>query len=115
MIILNTETDGTSHYEIEETLEGDTFRMSFDWNSRDERWYITLRDADGVLVPGFVGVRLAIGSIVGRYNRPDNRPKGELYVYSAGTVEAGLTELGAGQKVELIYFTEEEVNSGQIS
>lgn len=39
------------------TLEGKDLSMRFDYNGREDRWYLDVRDEDGELVVGAVKVR----------------------------------------------------------
>lgn len=102
ILILDTQSDGTQNYEIRSKLGKSTYVLSFRWNPRSESWSITIADSDGVpLLTRRVSVNYPL-----LWRSVDSRlPYGEINAFdtSGRGVDPGLTEMGIGQRVQLIY------------
>lgn len=85
------------------TLDGRPFRLSFRWNGRIERWFVSVETAAGV--PIVASKALVLGADVLRQvrYRPDAPPGVLTVADTAGAdVEAGFATLGGRHRV--LYF-----------
>lgn len=103
MLVLPTRQDA-AHYSFEIELDSELFDFTFDWNDREERWYMTIgKPAIGALR---AGTKLVYGT---ELNRAPNGPTGTLVLYDSSGTETlpGFADLGG--RVELIYVSESEL------
>lgn len=107
MILIDTLTDGTLAYEQRTELDGTDYVLAFQWDSRRERWLMSIRSIDTE--------DLLTGQVVSPYiplnRRAVGGPPGEFRaIPTDGTYEpVGLTDLGA--RVQLWYVPADEVAS----
>lgn len=109
-IILPTRTD-SARYSFEIDLEGDTFTFSFEWNDRDDGWYMSVADATGENV--IAGRRVVVGYPLINIYRDARMPKGAIEAVDTGSTgdEPGFGDLG--DRVKLLYTPSTElVESG---
>lgn len=100
----------TPLYDMTVTLDGSDYRLLFDWNGREDRWYLSLFDSAGSAVRRGMKVvpnwDLLYGCVY------QNRPPGKLVFLDART-RAGLNEAPnfqeLGREVRLAYFSGAEL------
>lgn len=105
VLIIPTLTDGTAFYSLRTTLDGLDYQLELDWSSREERWYLSLKDSLGALLMGSTKLVCDIPFL--RYRRHvDGTPPGELMVVteSQDNSPPGFFELGDGARCQLVYF-----------
>ncbi len=108
-IYIPTKFDGeTPYYTQRVTLDGIDYQFRFDWSVRESRWYLALLDTDGSLICGPLKI-LTNWPMLHFYKTRTNCPQGELIAVtlSADDSPPGLTDLGIGRRVELIYVPAE--------
>ncbi len=98
-------------YYIQRTdLEGRGYILQFDYGTREDVWYLTIYDLEGV--PLATGIRMVCNWPL-TYRLPDPRlPPGKLLVTTRTAVDdtpPGLLDLGAGARCELTYVTSDHV------
>lgn len=98
--VLPTRTDiGRYNFELE--LDGQTYTFDFEWNDRDQGWYMTITDInENVLL---AGRRIVLNwPLISRY-RDAGLPAGTLEAIDTGSndVEPGFADLG--DRVKLLY------------
>ena len=83
-------------------LSGRDFLLTFDWNGREARWYLSIATAEGV--PIVSGIKLVCNWPLLRTNVSAERPAGELFCLSAekSTEPPGFADLGV--RVRLLYY-----------
>ncbi len=84
-----------SNYEVEVDLDQVTYRLRFKFNSRDEAWYMSVLDANGVILRA--GIKLVSDWEILRLWRDTNvRPAGEIITLNLGEdlTKPGLEQLG---------------------
>ena len=88
------------------TLSGRDYRLRTDYNGREDRWYLYLFDADGVLVSGPMRVRPGI-DLLRKVRWKTSCPAGALIAFDlSGTAESpGAAPSWAeyGRRVRLFY------------
>ena len=94
-----TRFDGSARYTQTMELDGTVFLLSFDYNTRDQHWYLTLYDSEGALVKGCVGRKLNSRGLVFSGADPA-RPLGELFVFSPNDTDPGLYSLGVDELLQ---------------
>lgn len=105
MIQIDTLTDGTTAYDQRTELDGEEWLLTFRWNGRLDRWFLSIDALDGtpVLTGAGIGLRLPLN------RRAVGGPPGVFFALSETAQDdpPGLLELGA--RVKLYYLTAEEV------
>jgi hypothetical protein len=109
-LIIPTRED--PHYQQRTRLEGRDYVLTFQFNQREARWYLTL--ADEAEDPIATGMKLLANWRLLRPYRYDPRtPPGELIasdISGDGSPPTQL-ELGEGKRCELLYYTREELDA----
>lgn len=93
--------EGLSDWTQRTLLDGREYVLRFVWNTREERWYMTISDQDEVVIAA--GIKVVADWPLNRLLTSDAAPPGRLIaVDTSGSGEApGLTDLG--QRVLLAY------------
>jgi hypothetical protein len=110
-LIIPTLNDGTAHYTQQNQLDGEVFNFHFDFNSRDDCWYMSIHDIDDSPIKGCMSRRCITNWPLTIRSRDPRRPKGQLLVISVSGEPPGLYDLGEGGTAWLHYFEEAEVQS----
>ena len=93
--IIQTLDDGLAHYRQTTPLDGVIYVLNFDYNSRDQNWYLSVHDSEDQPIEGCVGRKLVTNWPVLFRSTDPNKPPGEIIVVSVSTSEdPGLTDLG---------------------
>lgn len=85
------------------TLDGTDYLLTFDWNEREGRWYMTIADINGATLVGDIKL-LANWPLTRRFHSWRG-PPGDLFAvdYSPQAGEPpGFADLGA--RVQMVYF-----------
>lgn len=108
-----TRTDGVPWYDLSIQLDGANYFLEFVWNPREQQWYLTVSDANEVVL--LSERRVGVGLPMLARFRVAGLPPGELVAIdtSGQNVEAGLTELGA--RVHLLYIENVSLPAGYAS
>lgn len=91
-------------------FEGKLYNFTFDYVERSGSYVLHLLDADGVTI--LAGIRLTCNTLLlARFHHLDGVPPGDLIAVSHGNDEspAKLGELGIGRRVELHYYSADEL------
>lgn len=92
------------------TLGGAEYTITLIWNDRDSRWRFSLAKDE---VPIVSGIKLVESqSLLSRYILPDFG-HGDIFVLRSKKdgLPVGRDNLGIGKAYELVYFTNEELDS----
>lgn len=113
MITIQTTSD--PFYTTRVTLDGTDYILDFKYNQRQDRWYLTIQDANGnELVSGvkivcnwpllmrFANSALPVGELIAVALTDDDTPP-------------GLNELGPGLRVELTYFEVSDIQEAVLA
>jgi len=104
-MIIPTISDGTPYYTQRTNLDGVDYQLDFQWSTREERWYLSIRDTLGSLLAG--PSKLVVNwPVFHRRTQREGMPAGEIWCMTLGSdlTPPGLTDLGAGLRCELTYF-----------
>lgn len=106
-VILPTEFAGEARYTFECDLDDVTYRWAFEWLDRDDAWYMSMSNVDGVALVS--GRKVVLGYPLLNLYRDARLPKGLLIAIDTaeGDVEPGLLDLG--DRVKLVYFSPGEL------
>jgi hypothetical protein len=104
----------TPYYRQSTTLEGREYQLEFRYSKREDAWYLSFYklEADQSRTPLATGIKIVPNiDLLSRFVRADRLPPGELRAFPQGSSAAipQLSELGAGKRVELVYFESSEV------
>lgn len=111
MLVIPTVSD-LPYYSFRTRLEGRDFTFSIQYSTRQDRYYLSISDADGT--PIATGLKLVANWPLLEYYQADPRlPPGELLAMSTtgDATPPRFGELGQGARVELTYFTQEEAQA----
>jgi hypothetical protein len=94
---VQTLSNGNAHYRQVTPLDGRQYVLHFDFNTRDQNWYLSIHDENDNPISGCVGRKLVQNyPVVMRSTSPD-RPAGALLTVSDSSDEdPGLLDLGDG-------------------
>lgn len=103
---LPTRTD-LARYSFDVDLDDVTFTFSFEWNDRDQGWYMSVFTVEGT--PLLQGRRVVLNYGLCTIYKNSGLPAGLIMaVDSSGTdSEPGFGDLG--ERVKLVYLTADEV------
>jgi hypothetical protein len=104
---INTDPD-LPFYTQRTVLDGITYILSFEWNEREERWYLSLADSAGVTIVS--GIKVVANYPLNYLLTDPRAPGGILYALDiSGTgQDPGLNDLG--RRVTLMYIDRDSVN-----
>lgn len=98
-----------SHFTVTVPLDGTTYTIALHWNDVDTSWYATILDEPGQTV--LAGAWRVTADWPLFRSQVQRHPPGLLMcVDSSGQgLDPGLSDLGAGARCPLIYFTQAEL------
>lgn len=99
LYLLQTLTDGTEHYRVRDSFEGQDWLIDYDYNVRRGMWTFSVQSLEGV--QALAGQAIVCG--IQLLARAVNGPPGKIFaIPEDGNLDApGLLELGA--RVKLYY------------
>lgn len=107
---LPTLTDGSHYYSMRLRLDGSDYNITLHWNARQERWYLSIADSENQPIVSSICVVCNVNFL--RFVQHDVRsPPGSMIAYDLTDDDAppGLTELGEGGRVKLLYYPIEDI------
>ena len=101
--------DGTDPWiSFSTTLEGAVYGLEFSWNTRDERWYLSVYDDSGTALAAGVAVVIDF-SLLTRFSNPALPPGALMALDTTGNQQEISAMEDLGQRVQLIYLSAAEV------
>lgn len=97
------------------SLDGRDYELTFQWNQRESKWYLDIRDQDGDDIA--VGIKLVSNFPLLTRITDERRPPGQLMASDQTVIpgdgktsfDPGLFELGG--RVVLLYFPREDIEA----
>jgi len=105
--VVRTLFDGTAHYRQSTPLDGQIFVLNFDYNLREDNWYLSIHDDEDVPLLGLVSLKIVANYSLLLRSYIDDRPLGELVTITDTQGDPGLFDLGNG--VILTYVPQADV------
>ena len=100
---------GKARFDLRVDLDGSTYVMEFDWNSRSDSWSFNILDASGT--PLLSGQALRLGSLrLGSRGRSSGLPSGDLLLVDLAGDKTDPGIDGLGDRYALLYYTETELS-----
>ena len=108
MIQIGTFQNTSSRYIFNIDLNGESFRLRFHWNTRENNWYMDIMDTEDNNL--LLGVKLVVDyELTKRYKYIQGLPKGEFFVTAIAENESEeLTYDNFGSKYIMVFLTNEE-------
>src|SRR5262245_60003859 len=105
--VLVVPTQARPYYSQRTRLDGRDFLLSFAWNQREERWYLSIEDDVGDLL--LAGLKLISNwPLLHAYQSDPRLPPGELVAFDltegGDETPPGFDDFAIGKRVELTYF-----------
>lgn len=103
------------------SLDGKEFDLDFRWNTRDERWYLSIYESetttadDGSREAAMDSIPILAGTPLLQQCRDRRRPLGEIFPFDTsgggdtGQIDPAFSDLGV--RVVILYFTRDEVEA----
>jgi len=106
-IIPTSTREDVSSYTQRTALDGTEYVIAFDWNDREQHWYMDIADREGVAIA--TGIKVVCDWPLLRRCVDGRAPAGAIIAIdqSGSGADPGLTDLGA--RVELLYLDAEEL------
>jgi hypothetical protein len=102
------------HQEFSATLEDRQYLFTVRWIARNASWYLSIFTEDGDAIR--IGIRLVLGTALGRRSPDPRMPPGGLMVRDLadpdGTRGRDATLDDLGTRVQVWYYTREELAEG---
>lgn len=96
ILVVDTSANGRARYRQVVPLDGVNFVFYFNYNSRDQNWYLSLHDAQDLPIPAALNRKLVANWPPLRLCVDARRPAGQLLVTTVGGADPGLFDLGNG-------------------
>jgi hypothetical protein len=91
-------------------MDGVEYLLDFAWNTRDSRWYVSIKDADGVSLVESCAV--VVDYPLFRKYASARLPPGYLMAIDTSGAGEDMTEMeDLGVRVQLVYLSEDEVSA----
>lgn len=100
----------TPHFELQVTLEDVTYTLELRWNERASAWFMNVLDAEGVTMLQ-AGLRLVADWMLGSFN-VGAQPPGAFVARDTSGLGIDPTLEDLGTRVQLLYFSTEDLASG---
>lgn len=95
------------YYEFEIDLDGVEFKLQFQYNDRDDAWYLSVLDTDDTMLRA--GIKVVNSWSLLRLWASESAPAGDIVSVSQGDLSAPPTLNQLGAEVLLQYLDEAEI------
>lgn len=113
-VVIPTKTDGTLFWPQTTILDGVSYLLTFQYNTREACYYLQIQSADAKITYA-QGLKLVSNYPLLAF-AGYAAPPGEMLALSCNTTDdspAQIGELGVGQRVLLLYMEEADVIAGE--
>lgn len=115
MIIIPTHNDNRARWFSDIALDGQLYRLAFNWSVREDAWYLSIYTTSDVLI--LAGVKLVVQyRLLQQYHAITGMPPGDIIVADIqdNIVDAVITYDNLGERFKVVYLTEAEIMQGGI-
>lgn len=93
----------TPLFSLRVQLDGVDFQLGFDYSGREDRYYLSVSDADGDLIVG--GLKVVDNWFLLTRVADSRRPMGDIMALQTdGYGPPGLNDIGPGRRVQMLYL-----------
>ncbi len=113
MVIIPTFQNRSARYAMDIELNGTIFHLRFHWNARENNWYMDIQDQDEINI--LMGIKLVVNYfLLAQYRAYINLPEGDFIFWDLNQIpeDGGVTFDNFGDRYQLIFFTDDEIESG---
>lgn len=115
MIIIPVHNDSRARWFSDLALDGQLYRLQFNWSTREDAWYLSIYQTDGTLI--LSGIKLVPQyRLLQQYHAIVGLPPGDIFVADIqdDIVNAVITYDNLGARFKVIYLTADEVAAGGV-
>lgn len=100
-------------YDIE--LAGEIFHLKFNWNAREESWYMNILDQDQN--PILTGIKMVVNYLLlNQYQYISDLPQGNFLLYDLEKIPGGVVTFdNLGKRYQLLFASNIEIEAGGVS
>jgi len=116
LIVLPIFQNRSTHFFYDIELNNELFHLKYYWNARELSWYMDIQDQNENNI--LMNIKLVINYILLlQYRYINELPKGQLFIMDLeqNPIIGGITFDNLGKRYQLIFFTNEEINTGVIN
>jgi len=116
MIIIPVFQNNSARYVIDIELANTLFKLKFNWNARESSWYMDIQDSEENDI--LIGLKLTINyRLLKQYRALENLPDGDFYLWDLKqNVNEGVLDFdNFGHRYPLLFFTNEEIETGNLN
>ena len=106
----------SSKFIMQVELDGESFRLRFYWNSREEKWYMDILNIDDEAI--LTNVAMVIEYLLlTQYKHIADLPKGNFILLDleSNPSTGGVTFDNLGRRYQLVFFSNKEIEAGEVS
>lgn len=94
----------TPFYKVTVTLTGTEYVLDYQYNQREDRWYLSLYDTNGNAI--YTGRKIVLSVPLFRKCATGNKPLGDIFAQSltADDTPPKLDDIGTDSRAVLVYY-----------
>ena len=89
-------------YRFSVDLNEESFEFLIEWNTRDEAWFITISDTDGIVI--LAGIKVVVNWLLTRLFRLSGLPRGDLIAVDISGTNEPCARHDFGVRVKLMFI-----------
>jgi hypothetical protein len=97
----------TPRYTLDLTLSAAPYRLEFEFNERDGRWYLSMSTPENEQI--IQGAPVVLGAPLLRGNNHPQRPPGTLIAIDTSLLDLDAGAADLGDRVQLVYVTADDL------
>jgi len=116
MIVLPVFQNRSARFAYDIELAGELFRLYFSWNARETSWYMDIQDQNENNI--LTGIKLVPNyPLLRQYRAYAALPAGGFILWDLNQdpISGEVTFDNFGTRYQLLFFTQEEIESGEVA